>query len=524
MRYSKQLFIGVFLILVGFLGAQELEVSKHVTQKINQLKQALILANKTSDTMLLAKNYIQLADFYKSLGLDSEAIKNYHTAQEFQLKNDSLFVYANNQIAAIHQNLKQFDEAKTYLNESVFLAEKINYKKGLATANAILGSVFEKLGDYNKALQYENNSLSIFKALKDSTGIALTNENIGSIYEDLEQYKLAQTFFEKANTFETDSLSDLKINILNNLGDVKRKQGFILEGLKFSEKALQLALKSGNISQEESALKDLARTYAELNDFETAYSYTTKQQQVSEQELKVHNANLVSAMQVLHNVKEAEAKVALLNQQNQVSKAKQTAIILVSLAVILVFLLWLIYLRKRKKQEQKLLKYKQKLLQADLDIKTAEEEALKREIDIKISALTNYSLKIAHKNKMLTDLSRTLTNLKSRNGEFVKSKLVDLSKAINSDLSNDNEWTELMDFFSQIHPNFFKNLKAQLQDETLTSSEFRLCMLLRLNLTSKAIASILNITPDSVRIARYRMRKKLPIAQKDDLQAYLINL
>ena len=88
---------------------------------------------------------------------------------------------------------------------------------------------------------------------------------------------------------------------------------------------------------------------------------------------------------------------------------------------------------------------------------------------------------------------------------------------------NNNEWAELMSYFGQIHPNFFSTLK-QIVNDKLSSSEMRLCMLLRLNLSSKEIADILHITPDSVRIARYRLRKKLPLESKDDLQDYLLNL
>jgi DNA-binding CsgD family transcriptional regulator len=80
-----------------------------------------------------------------------------------------------------------------------------------------------------------------------------------------------------------------------------------------------------------------------------------------------------------------------------------------------------------------------------------------------------------------------------------------------------------MSYFGQIHPSFFSKLKNDAK-ENLSSSEMRLCMLLRLNLSSKEIGEILRITSDSVRIARYRLRKKLPLESKDDLQAYLLNL
>ncbi|ALJ05790.1 hypothetical protein APS56_11920 [Pseudalgibacter alginicilyticus] len=491
--------------------------------KINKLKAALHRAKNLEDTLKMAQGYNHIADFYKQLGLDSEALKNYHLAQELHVKKDTFFVYTTNNIASIHHDLKQYDHARHYLEQSIMVSENIQFSKGLAVANTLLGSVFEKQGDYKKALQYQEQSLKTFKILNDSTGLAVTYESIGSIYEDLGQFNVAYSYFKKAYNYERSYTSNLKINITNNLGDVNRKRKEYEKALSYTQQALELARKTKNSQQEESALKDLARTHADLGDFEAAYRYLSNQNIVKEQDLKHQNAELVSAMQVLYNVKESEAELALLGKQNQINKTRQYAILLFSTAMCLVFIVWLIYLKKRKKQEQKILKYKQKLLRADLDIKIAEEAALKREIDIKISALTNYSLSIAHKNKILSDVSRTLKNLKSRNGEFIKSKLEGLAKDIDLDLSNKDEWAELRSFFGQIHPDFFQNLKSKVLVE-LSSSELRLCMLLRLNLSSKEIASILHITPDSVRIARYRMRKKLPIDSKSDLQAYLLKL
>ena len=70
---------------------------------------------------------------------------------------------------------------------------------------------------------------------------------------------------------------------------------------------------------------------------------------------------------------------------------------------------------------------------------------------------------------------------------------------------------------------FFKDL-AKSATSKLSSAELRLAMLLRLNLSSKEIASILRVTPDSVRVARYRLRKKLPINSKQELVHFLMNL
>ncbi|WP_418511070.1 tetratricopeptide repeat protein [Corallibacter sp.] len=506
------------------LEAQTLiDTSSVVNKELLQLKYNLQAAKLANNDKKESQAYIQLGDFYNQLKLKSEAVKNYQLYLSLNNDKDTSLVYVKNAIAAINVDLKNYNEAINHLHESLSISEKINDLKGKANANALFGTIEEKKGDYKRALAYQNKSLNIFKKLQDSTGLAVSNENIGSIYEDLEQYDLAYQYFKKAFVFSKNSDSHIRINIINNLGDVNRKQGYYNKALTYTSQALDLARATNNFSQIESALKDLARIYAGKEDFEQAYNYLNQQSTVNEQELKLHNAELVSAMQVRYDVKEKEAALEILNKQNQINKVQKYIIITITGAIILTFIIGFLYLKKRRKHEKAILEYKQQLLQADLDKKITEETALKREIDIKISSLTNYSLHIAHKNKMLSDVSKTLTKIKGRNSELIKSKIQQLVEEIEADLSHNNEWTELMGYFGQIHPNFFESLK-QVATSKLSASEMRLCMLLRLNLSSKEIAEVLRITSDSVRIARYRLRKKLPLNSKEDLQAYLLNL
>ncbi|WP_338732602.1 tetratricopeptide repeat protein [Mangrovimonas cancribranchiae] len=517
-----------FIFLLGFLtsltlSAQNKQVGKAVDAELITLKTALNKATVLQDSQKIAMAYLKLAEFYNRLHIDSEATKHYQHYLDIESEKDTGFVYVKNALGAINLDLKKFKDAKHYLQQSLLVSQELNYSKGQAKTHALLGSVYEKTKAYKKALKHQNISLSIFKSLNDSTGLAITNENLGSVYEDLEKYNVAYKYFKKAFSYAENGRSDIKINIINNLGDINRKSGHYNKALSYTEQALLLAQETQNNSQIESALKDLARIYAGLGDFEQAYQYLSHQSIVNEQEIERHNAELVSAMQVLYEVKEKEAELKLLNKQNQINTVRQYIILVCAVALLLALSVGFLYWKKKRKHEQHILEYKQQLLQADLDKKTVEEAALKREIDIKVSSLANYSLHIAHKNKMLSDVSRTLSNLKDRNVVLIKSKLIEITKDINSDLSNNNEWTELMSYFGQIHPDFFETLKKVALNK-LSSSEMRLCMLLRLNLSSKEIAEILRITSDSVRIARYRLRKKLPINSKDDLQAYLLNL
>ncbi|WP_299777668.1 tetratricopeptide repeat protein [uncultured Formosa sp.] len=523
---SKTLALVLCLLFnTVLLKAQEKKYSylKKIDSVFTELKNQLNHAESTNNNTEIVHYHIQLANFYEHLGIENEAIKNYHSALERHTQTDTTSVYISNKIGAIHLSLKQYKNALQYLNKSLNITEQINFEKGKATSYALLGSVAEKESNYTLALQNQEKSLAIFEKLSDSTGLAFTYENIGSIYEDLGQFDSALNYFLKANKYAIHIPSNNRINIINNLGDANRKMGKANEALPYTQLALQMAKTEENTHQTEAAFKDLALNYADLGDHKTAFNYMIKYKDLNAKESEYKNAELVSILQILYEVEEREAEVKLLNKQHELNQVRQRIILLSSTFLILMLIGWLLYFRKRKKQQSKIQDYKNRLLQSDLEKKTNEEAALQREIDFKISALTNYSLHLSHKNKMLSDISRTLTNLKDRNTVLIKSKLKTLIKDIDFDLAQEQEWTEFIGFFEQIHPNFFQTLKNSVTKE-LSPSELRLCMLLRLNLSSKEIAAILRITPDSVRIARYRLRKKLPISAKDDLQIFILNL
>jgi DNA-binding CsgD family transcriptional regulator len=144
------------------------------------------------------------------------------------------------------------------------------------------------------------------------------------------------------------------------------------------------------------------------------------------------------------------------------------------------------------------------------------------ELELKNKTLTSYALQTVQDKKVLKDLYDQLKQIKKSpakdRDEFLKTALADLK----STLQEENHWEEFKIFFETVHPQFIPNL--QKIDASLSSAEIRLAVLLKMNMRSKDMATILRISPDSVRIARYRLRKKLPIEKGEDLIQYILNI
>lgn len=95
-------------------------------------------------------------------------------------------------------------------------------------------------------------------------------------------------------------------------------------------------------------------------------------------------------------------------------------------------------------------------------------------------------------------------------------------KTLNEDENMDKEWENFSSHFDKVHSDFLVALKEK--HPAITPSELKLSAYLRMNLSTKEIAQLMNISVRGVEIGRYRLRKKLAIATETSLFDYLINV
>lgn len=302
-----------------------------------------------------------------------------------------------------------------------------------------------------------------------------------------------------------------------------RKKGEFYIGVEYTTRALELAKELADHRQLESAHKDLSKSFALMENFKEAHANLVLAEEYNSKMLKTQNIDQLNVLQTIFETNKKEAEIKLLKEQGKVSRANQNVLWVALFAIAVILTILYFYLGRKGKAKIKLQEYKQRMLKAELEKKAIEEKNLQREVQLKTSSLSRYSLHLSQKNKILLDLSNTLTNIASRKNMDTSEKIKTLVKEIDHNLQEENEWDEFMSFFKEIHPEFIKKL-SKLSENSLSPAELRLGMLLRLNLSSKEIASILRVTPDSVRVARYRLRKKLPIGQKEELVNFMIDL
>ena len=155
-------------------------------------------------------------------------------------------------------------------------------------------------------------------------------------------------------------------------------------------------------------------------------------------------------------------------------------------------------------------------LAAQKEIIQLKNESLQQDIDSRNRELAISTMSMIKKNNTLNGIKNELLKLKDTAG--VKSVV----RLINKTLNDAEDWKFFEQAFNHADQDFFKKIKELHPD--LTPGDLRLCSYLRLNLSSKEIAPLLNISPRSVEIKRYRLRKKINLEREINLNDYFINL
>lgn len=205
-----------------------------------------------------------------------------------------------------------------------------------------------------------------------------------------------------------------------------------------------------------------------------------------------------------------------------------TGMLLLYFAVIggflLVYFRWnkIHYVQKLKLKEAELkhqseLKEMELKSQSDLQIQDYEKHILELELQTKSSEVAGKSLSIAKQ----TDMIESIQAILESDTDISKLKN-DIRKVIKINAVNKNEWETFETNLNQIHKEFIANLSASFPN--LTPKDIRLCIYLKMNLSSKEIAPMMNISFRGVELHRYRLRKKIGLKKEENLTKFLLNI
>ena len=145
-----------------------------------------------------------------------------------------------------------------------------------------------------------------------------------------------------------------------------------------------------------------------------------------------------------------------------------------------------------------------------------ENEKLQQDVESKSRELAVSTMSMIKKNQFLSKIKDDLKKVSDLQ------KIKNVIKTIDRNLNNEDDWKFFEEAFNNADKEFLKKIKTA--HPNLTNNDLKLCAYLRLNLSSKDIAPLLNISLRSVEIKRYRLRKKMDLSHNEGLTDYILSL
>lgn len=140
-------------------------------------------------------------------------------------------------------------------------------------------------------------------------------------------------------------------------------------------------------------------------------------------------------------------------------------------------------------------------------------------LEAKAREIASYSLLVSNKNQILQQIADIAKRIPGSLPEASE-----IQNIVKSNINTDKDWEDFMLHFKKIHPCFFQRLKEFPCSNELTENELRLCAYFRIGMSNKQIAQILNVSPESVRMHRYRLKKKFALKEESNLDDFIRNL
>ncbi|TYR35555.1 tetratricopeptide repeat protein [Sphingobacterium phlebotomi] len=497
-----------------------------------QIRRTLQGALADSDHYQAAVCYGQLGDLYYFQAAYLQALDNFYRAESLLRKQEKLPELAAIWIKIGETKLhnRQYPSSLEAFEQGLALYKSVDAVEGIADALAHIGQVHEKNGNLEEAKRYQQLALGQLGEKSDWALSAKIHENIGSIYEDIFQLDSARLYFSKAlEIAQKTQDKTLHIRITNNMGDIHRKTGEYNDALAYTRNAASLAKKTNEHYQLASAYRDLSKIFSLTGQYDSAYHYSEAGRNIHTEIFSEDNAKQLTILQTLF---ELEQKEDAITQYERERRIHFTMLLFgIAIVLLLLFLGLSIISRQRSKiaNERKLNEQNQKLhetqkiaMETDLYNKQLKAENLRNELELKSKELTSHTLHLIQKNQLLEELKEKLGEIVNNDKRDQRKELKQLLNLLQLNHNQDKNWEDFRVVFERVHEHFFEGLMAHCSK--LSSADLRLAALLKMNLRSADIATMLGISQDSLRIARYRLRKKLDLPEGESLSTFIQKL
>lgn len=498
------------------------------SQAIVFANNALSKAEQSGDQSLICRSLVSLGRSYVNLGAFDMGFDALFSAYDKCPSEDRhTFAYVNVNLANLYMSLRDAKTASKYIDIGIRIYSALRDTAGLADAYNAKGLMCIQSEDNEEAERNFKLALALNRKLNDLKGIAKnlnnlcltqgdTERKIGQLHEAIRLNKLLGATWSLGENY-------------NNLGTQYFYKQDYRNALKCLDRAFEIANTLGAVELICDNYRYRGWVYADLGDYRRAFEslnklYDLENDMLSQKKIREVERNIAN-----QRFQAQQKEIALQQKEFEIRNLKKNVILVISLLSL--FLLLMAYLIFRSRHLRKM---------QDLELRNRLETQQKQMVELQLLHRENEQKQMQMELQMnKQELINLVCHIKSRNGlldkikELIKESSKDAKpevkaqlKAINAFIvqyrNKENDLDTLTEEIDRIDNKFMEKLAALHPD--LTKNEKQLASLLRIDLSTKEIAFLVDSNPKTVNMARYRLRKRLNLETDENLVEYMKNL
>jgi tetratricopeptide (TPR) repeat protein len=445
-------------------------------------------------------------------------------------------------------------EAIRLTKKSLAIQKKLNLMQDYAYQLQNLGIYYKNIGVYDSAIEFNRQAFQILSKSGDTIKMIRVQYNMGNILKNQKKYPEAEKEMNEIIRFcKNKEIFTGQVYALSSLATIYAKTNRMEKGLAAIDTALVIAKKNNLIPLYISLYNVKHTLLADMGRYNEAYQILILQQQFSDSLLSLDKQKEILALKSRYETEKKETENVLLKKNMEVQQSKlwlqMVTIVIGALVFIIVSgIFWMRYrrlqhlrqlvqernIRLEHQNREKIIELEKKALENNLNEKELEKKGLENELNegqinkLELESKLNQQ-EMVYQSLVRAELTHTLRSvheklspikmklLRKKDQEEFEQLLTDITRGIQKDPISEFEI-----LFCQLHPAFYENLLERCS--LLTKSELQISAMIRLNLSTKDIARLINLSVSTIDTTRYHIRRKFELDPKDNLTVFLMTI
>ena len=506
---------------------------------------------------------------------------NYLLKVAKQSENGKYEIIANLNLGLLYYRFNEKEQALDYYLKSLDLSVEYNIDDILNAVYNNLGILYSENSQYSKAENYIRRALLLSKKQNKPQKEIINLINLATIKEKINQLDSALFFNNQALSINEQNNTDhYQSAIINSIGEILYKEGKYEEAnFKFSQ-SLSLIQPNPDQSVLGTFQLNLGKTFVQLNKYDSAkvylnesltylkktnnlegisdcYYWLSRNEHLNEPSLLAQSYfdeclawkdsvlfqnkdKWISEVKLKYEFGKIEKEIEFLEERDAIQKKIIYTIVFVSILFIL-FLISVWKSRTRNLRQKNIILHNEKELakiemekkevqkvkleeemESQKQLSEIKQENIKLELEHKNKEVVSKAIHLMNKNEILNSLYELVLQIDISEEGSNKDIIEEMRSSIKNNLNQDKAWEDFKLHFEQVHESFISQLNLKHSD--LSPTDLRLCAYLLIGLNPKEIAYVSNISPESVRKRKQRLRQKLSLNANIEIEEYLKSL